>query len=188
VRKLSLMLLLIAPALAGCDDPFGPSRWNDLPIDVRLWSIDRADLVGLPSAYDFIVMQRVTPEDPNSLMSWDVVLSDVPGGLAFTPAGAFADVGGDVGIAEMPGVSFDELLEAPRDPNAYITDRPVPLVPGGVYVVRSRRAACGLAGIAPRYAKVSVTTVNVEEGTVVFKAVRNPNCNDRSFVSPEDDD
>lgn len=190
MRRLPLILSLIALALAGCDDPLGPQPWNETPIEVQLWSIDRTEHIGLPSAFDFFNRQRVAVEDPRSALGWDVVVSDVEGGLAFVPAGAFPDIGTDVGIAVITGVSFDDLLEAPRDANAYITDRAVPLVEGGVYVVRTRRAACatfGFATIAPRYGKVTVTEIDLEEGSVVFKVVVNPNCNDRSFVSPEDD-
>lgn len=187
-----MILPLIALALAGCDDPLGPQSWNETPIEVRLWSIDRTEHIGLPSAYDFfsVPSSRVVVEDPRSASGWDVVVSDVEGGLAFVPAGAFPDIGTDVGIAVITGVSFDDLLEAPREADAYVTDRAVPLVEGGVYVVRTRRAACatfGFATIAPRYGKVTVTEIDLEEGSVVFKVVRNPNCNDRSFVSPKDD-
>lgn len=189
VRRLPLILFLIAPALAGCDDPFGPGPWNDQPIEVRLWSIDRTEHIGLPSAYDFFGRgDRVAVEDPRSETGWDVVVSDVEGGLAFVPAGAFPDITSDVGIAVITGVSFDELLEAPRDASLYITDRAVPLEEGGVYVVRTRRAVCdGFGNIAPKYAKVTVTEIDLEEGSVVFKVVRNPYCNNRSFVPPEDD-
>lgn len=190
MRRLPLILSLIALALAGCDDPLGPQPWNETPIEVQLWSIDRTEHIGLPSAFDFFNRQRVAVEDPRSALGWDVVVSDVEGGLAFVPAGAFPDIGTDVGIAVITGVSFDDLLEAPRDADAYITDRAVPLVEGGVYVVRTRRAACatfGFSTFTPRYGKVTVTEIDLEEGSVVFKVVVNPNCNDRSFVSPEDD-
>lgn len=186
MRKLPLMLLLIAPALTGCDDPFEPFPWSDTSVDVRLWSIDRADLIGLPSAFDFVELRRTIVEDPTMSMRWDVALSDVPGGLAFSPAGAYADIEADVGIAVITDRSFNELLEAPRDPAAYVTDSPVPLIEGGVYVVRTRRTIC-VTTTAPRYAKVQVLELDLEEGSALFKVVRNPNCNDRSFVPPEND-
>ncbi len=186
MRKLPLMLLLIAPALVGCDDPFEPLPWNDAPTDIRIWSISRAELIGLPSAFDFVEFQRAIVENPSMSMSWDVALTDVPGGLAFSPAGAFPDIAADVGIAVITDVSFEELREAPRNSEAYVTDAPVPLTEGGVYVVRSRRAICGFTS-APRFAKVQITELDLEEGSALFKVVRNPNCNDRSFVSPEDD-
>ena len=185
VRKLRFFLLIGAVALAGCDDPLGPSVWNDTPFTVRLWSIDRVEHLTLPSAFDFYTQDRVSVEYPNQSMNWDFMLSDVGGGLALRPQGAYPDFNSRAGIAVITDRSFEEIDRAPGD-GAYVTDAAVPVSEGDVLVVRSRLAPC-FYGSGYFYGKLKVTEVDVEEGTLTFEVVANEICNDRSLVSPKDD-
>jgi hypothetical protein len=63
---------------------------------------------------------------------------------------------------------------------------PLPLVAGDVYIVRSRRASCGGASGGYRYAKLRAVEINVVAGTYTFEIVRNPYCDNRSFIPPEE--
>ncbi|HEX7118888.1 MAG TPA: hypothetical protein VF212_08880 [Longimicrobiales bacterium] len=189
MRKLPLMFLLVAPALAGCEDPLEPRPWSDEPTEAQLWSIDRPELMGLPSAFDFTLGRSIVLEDPDASANWDVALTDTEDGLAFTPAGAFPDIDSEPAVAVITGTSFEDLLEAPGDLDTYVRTEPVPLVAGGVYVVRSRRIGCSIfVGSGHMYSKLRVLELNPDEGTVRFEFVTNLNCNDRSFVPPESDD
>ena len=86
------------------------------------------------------------------------------------------------------------MTQAPRDSTASAwpplsapySVEPVPLVAGDVYIVRSRRASCGGVSSGYRYAKLRPVEINVAAGTYTFEIVRNPYCDDRSFVPPED--
>jgi hypothetical protein len=54
-----------------------------------------------------------------------------------------------------------------------------------VYIVRSRRASCGGVSSGYRYAKLRPVEIDVAAGTYRFEIVRNPYCDNRSFVPPE---
>jgi hypothetical protein len=62
----------------------------------------------------------------------------------------------------------------------------VPIQPGRVYIVRSRRESCFTFGVGVRYAKLKALDVDPVAGTFRFEVARNPNCNDRALVPPED--
>ncbi len=188
MRNLPLTLLLAAAVLTGCDDQLGPQPWDDTPISARLWSIDRADYVGLPSAYDVAGLRTVVVEQPGQATSWDIALTGSEAGLAFTPAGAYPDIASRAGIAVITDRAFEELTRAPGEDGAYATSEAVPVTDGGVYVIRSRQAPCGFGSVAQLYAKLRVLEVDAPAGTARFEVVRNPNCNDRSLVPPDDDD
>jgi hypothetical protein len=76
------------------------------------------------------------------------------------------------------------VREAPRDTVDFRASA-VPLRPDAVYVVRSRLANCGFSN-GYRYAKLKPVEINVPRGLFRFAIVRNPFCDDRSFVPPEE--
>ncbi len=184
LRNVVLTALLGTVVLTGCDDKLGP-RFDLTPVrTVRVWSIDRMDIIEYPSAFDFANEKRVIVHAVGSTGHWDVTATDWDGGLAFAPAGAYPDLASDAGIAVMD-VGFDDVEEAPRGDDAYVRDQPVPVDEGDVLVVRTRRAPCGF-GSAFYYAKVRITEVDPVAGSITFEYVLNPNCNDRSLVRKDD--
>lgn len=185
VHRLRFFAPFLAVALGACNDQFGPRFWNATPDTVVMYSASRAEYLGFRSALDIATdpVATLPIEAPGLTGNWDVALADDAGGLAFVPAIAF-DGFSRARIAVMPaGTVFDELERAPSDTIAY-TATAVQLQEGRVYVIRSRRAPCGFnAGF--RYAKVMPVEIDNAAGILRFAIVRNPYCDNRSFVPPE---
>lgn len=178
------MLAVVGSMAVACDDGLGPQVWDDTPSTFALYSASRPELLGFPSAYDFVNLQPTRIESPGSAGNWDVVLATAGAQLQLIPAGAFEGQTSRAGIATITGQTFANVTSAPSDTAAF-SSQPVTLQAGGIYVVRTRRYACSY-GTAVNYAKIEVLTVNPAQGTATFNVVRNPYCNDRSFVPPED--
>lgn len=177
------MILTAAMVLAACSDPLGPQPWDATPDTVSLFTASRPDLLGFPSAYDFVNLTPVRIEATSAPGNWDLAVTG-QGPLQFVPAGAFQGQTSRAGIATITNSTFEALAKAPTDTAAF-TSQPVTLTQGGVYVVRSRRAPCSFS-TAVHYAKVKVVSIDAASGLVRFAVVRNPYCNDRSFVPPTD--
>ncbi|MGQ0560666.1 MAG: hypothetical protein ACT443_02180 [Gemmatimonadota bacterium] len=176
------LILLAAVSVSACDDDFGVQPWDATPDTVPLFSLSRPDNLGLPSAYDFVNRRQVEVEQPGSGGNWDVALGEANGQLQLIPAAAFEGQGSSrARIAVISGQSFEALEEAPSDTIRY-TAQPVNLTVGGVYVVRTRREACGFTR-ASYFAKIKAVSVDVADGRASFAVVVNPFC-DRSFVPP----
>ena len=179
----------ILPALAGCDDDLNQD-WVAVPDTVQLYSLSRPELIGQPSAFDFfnalgagVSGIPVIVEDPGASGRWDVAVTDVSGGLALAPAGAFVGLTSRAGIATVTGSTLEEFGRAPSDTSRY-SSAAVPLEAGKLYVVRSRRESCGFSS-GSKYAKLEVLETNPTTGTVRFRAITNPYCNDRRLIPPE---
>lgn len=178
------VLLLVAASAAACDDQFGVQPWDATPDTITLFSLSRTDLIGKPSAYDFANRRHVEVEQPGSGGNWDFALGGTST-LELIPAPAFqGQANSRAAIASIGGTTFEALLEAPADTARYTT-QPVTLSPGAVYVVRTRRTACGFSATV-KYGKVKAVSVDPVAGSARFAVVVNPYCNDRSFVPPED--
>lgn len=185
MRTRLFLLLFAAFTAAACDDDFGVQPWNATPDTVTLFSLSRTDLIGFPSGYDFTARRIVEIEAPGAGGSWDVALAGTSAQLFLIPASAFQGQGAlRTAIAPITNLTFAAVEEAPGDTARY-TREAVPLVNGGVYVVRSRRIACGF-GSGQFYAKIHAVNVDPAAGSAKFAVVVNPYCNDRSFVPPED--
>jgi hypothetical protein len=181
-RVLPLLLL----ALAACDDPFGPQYWNPAPQSVTMFSASRAEYVGLVSAVDLASdpVRAMSIEAPGATGNWDFVLVDGPGGLQLMSAEGFDGLTSRARIAVIENAAFLDIREAPRDTARY-TVGPVPLRTGVVYVIRSRRSVCGFTS-GVRYAKMQPVEIDQERGIFRAAIVRNPYCDDRALVPPED--
>lgn len=185
--KLARLLLVGAAALpiVACDDDLGLGEWTDTPDTTTIFSLSREDLIGRPSAYDFINHLLVEVESPGATGNWDVALRHEGSQLALVPAGGFEGQVSRAGLALMTGTTFEELREAPDDTARYTT-RPVLIQPGQVYAVRTRRAPCSFSN-AVRFGKLKIIDVNPELGTVTFTSIVNPFCNDRDLIPDEDE-
>jgi len=184
VRIRFLLLLTIVAGLGACSDNLGPQAWNATPDTITLYSASRIDLLGFPSAYDFVNLNLVRLENPGSTGSWDVALTGGPAGpMQLVPASAFEGQTSRAAVATISGQTFEALTSAPSDSAAFVS-QPVTIVTGGVYVVRTRRYACSFS-TAVNYAKIKALAVDPAAGTARLELVRNPICNDRSFVPPD---
>jgi hypothetical protein len=186
VSGLRRILPLVVLLAAACDDPFGPRLWDATPDTIVLYSASRAEYIGHSSVVD-ITTVPVAPlplEVPGLTGNWDFALTDADGGLALAPASAFAGLESRARIAVLPNRTLDEVRQAPRDTALYATT-PVVVQAGDVYIIRSRRSSCGGTN-GYRYAKVRSVEIDVPRGIYTFEIVRNPFCDNRSFVPPED--
>lgn len=180
-----LLLAMAAFSLAACDEDLGLGTWSAAPDTATLFSLSRTDLLGLPSAYDFINHIVYEVESPSANGNWDVAVRDEGGQLALVPAGAFEGQDSRAALARITGGTFDSLDEAPEDTALYSSNAVV-VQAGQVFAIRTRRAPCSFT-TAVRFGKLRIIEVNQAAGTVKFESVVNPFCNDRSLVPPEDD-
>ena len=185
--KLARPLLITAAAfsMAACDEDLGLGTWSAAPDTATLYSLSRTDLLGLPSAYDFVNHLLYEVESPSANGNWDVALRHEGGQLALVPAGGFDGQESRAALARITGGTFDSLDEAPADTSLY-TRNAVVVQPGQVYAIRTRRTPCSFS-TAVRFGKLRIIAVNPAAGTVTFESVVNPFCNDRSLVPPDDD-
>src|SRR5215204_2680860 len=91
--KLARLFLLCAAAAstAACDDDLGLDDWTSSTDTITVFSLSRTDLLGQPSAYDFVSRVVVRVETPSATgdLRWDVALRDEAGQLALVPASGF---------------------------------------------------------------------------------------------------
>lgn len=180
LRMIPLVVLLTA-----CSDPFGMRVWDPTPTTLTLYSVSRAEYIGFASAVDLIPepVFAVAIEEPGATGSWDFVVSENNGTLNLVPAGSFTGIASRARITVIEGVDFLDVVQAPRDTLLY-TAEPVPLRTGVVYVVRSRRGACGLT-TGHRFAKMLASEIDAVRGIVQLAITRNPSCDDRALVPPD---
>lgn len=177
---------LLLPALAaGCGDDLGPGRWEAAVDTVSLYSLARADLQGLPAAFDFVGLRLVVVEAVGATGVWDLGISERDGEFVLLPPGALPGVAVSAAIAVLEGEAFEELARAPADTADYTTDEALPLETDRVYVVRSHLNPN--LGACVYFAKVEVTAVDPTIGRVAVRYTRNPFCNDRRLVPPGGD-
>jgi hypothetical protein len=187
VFKLARIFVLggAAVSMVACDDPFQIDDWTATTDTIQVFSISRPELIGRPSAYDFVTRVLVRVESPSASGAWDVALRDEGGQLALVPAGGFQGQDSRAGLALITNTTFEALAEAPEDTGAYsITPRVVQA--GQVYAVRTRRAGCGFS-TGVRFGKIKIVSVDQSAGTVQFASVVNPLCNNRDLIPPEED-
>ena len=175
------MLPLVA---AACDDEF-TQEWVAHPDTVTLFSLSRPELIGKPSAYNIVDGLPVAVENPGVTGSWDFALIDQGNDLAIMPASGFSGLGSRAAIVTTNSTSLFEFKEAPSDTSLYKTTA-TPMRVGNVYVVRSRRESCGF-GSGFRYGKLEPLAIDKTAGTMEFRIIVNPYCNDRRLIPPDED-
>jgi hypothetical protein len=179
-RPLAPLIVLVALTAAAACDTFEPTWFGvaDRPV---LYSLARAEFMGMASAYDFIGQRPVIVELPKSQdpYDFDMAVTEIDGEFHVLPAGLFEGFPIRPGIAiDSTGTTFDTMDRAPRD--GYVTDRALPLRTGWVYAVQTRRDFRG----CNMYAKFEVVDLD-PDGIVELRALRNPLCNDRNLVPPQ---
>lgn len=184
------LIVPLLPLLAGCDDDF-VREWSAVPDTVLLYSLSRPEYIGRESAFNFIIgvppfIPEVVVEDLNNTGNWDLALIDQGNDLALVPASAFVGLASRAGIADIgPGV-LEDIRTAPGDTAQFKTTA-VPIRLGTIYVVRSRRAQCpgGFGASGVFYSKMEALEIDKAAGTLLFRRISNPYCNDRALIPPE---
>ena len=186
LRRLRLAALGLALLLgAACDDGFGPRVWADTPDTLTIYSITRPELLGRASGVDLVSLRLVVLESSLEVGGWDFALGEQDGEFVILPQAVVPGLESRAGIARVTETSLDQVLEAPADPDVF-QQGPLEIEIGQVYVLRSRRTSCEL-GTGVYYGKMKALALDEASGTLKLEIVRNPYCNDRSLIPPEDD-
>jgi len=188
-RIIAALGLAAALFTTGCEDEldFGFGDWVARVDTVTLYTLEQPAYQGLPAAFDLVTGTARRVEDRNETGRWDVVLTGGVGGepLMLTPLGALLSLETQAAVAPIDGETFDGLDIAPRDTLDYVFDSSVIVREDSVYVLRSR-ATGERSGGCIRFGKIEALEVDPVIGSVTFRAIVNPNCNDRDLVPPED--
>lgn len=179
-RTLPAALLSLALLTAGCEeDPF-VVQWEESPEETLLYSLDREEMFRA-SAFDMLLRQEVVVEDGGSQGAWDFAVDRQGGGLVLLPPAALGILSG-AGIAAVPGTRFQEVTEAPGDPNAYVEDVAVPLNLDTVYVIRTRQQTGTFGESCLYFGKIQALNIDLAAGILYFVHDTSPVCNDPSLI------
>jgi hypothetical protein len=184
-RSIALPLLAAPLLLGACDDPFAAEAWDATPDTLTLYSASRAEHTGLNSALDLWNIATVPIEVQGATGQWDFLLTEQAGVLSLVSASVVPNLDSRAGIVATDATTLEELTRATGESSAYVRT-PVTLRAGAVYVARSRRLSCGFVS-GSRYGKLKVTSLDSERGIVELAVVRNPYCDDRDLIPPDDD-
>lgn len=166
----------------GGRDPFDIG-WTQSPDTALIFSLARPDL-NLPSAFDFHLGIAQVLESASSTGQWDVVL-DTQGDQFVFLLPEVLGIPSEARILELPGLSFDEVVEASSDTTSYTRDEPVPVRSGSVYVIRTHTGSDQFGFNCLFYAKLEAVEIDLQGGSLLFVYDANPLCNDRDLVPPD---
>ena len=180
----ALPLLILTLTVWGCgEDLLGPGTWIAAPDTVVLYSLARPEL-SLLSAFNLHQRATVHVETVGATTQWDIALDTRLGQLVLIPPGALGIVS-RARVAVLPGMSFDEAVEAPLDTLLYTAVQPVQVQLNSVYVVRTDTRPTDFGGSCVYYAKLEPLAIDVTASSVEFVFDGSPVCNDRRLVPPE---
>lgn len=184
--RLALMATtaLTVVALPACgDNPFNQT-WTAMPDTALLYSLARPEL-NLNSAFDFVNRQPREIEEPGASGRWDVAVDTREDDLVFLGARALG-IDSQAGVFRFPGMSFEEVTEAPSDSADYSYDQPVPIRTGSTYAIQTREVRGSFGRTCFFYAKVEPLQVRPDVGSVTFLYDVNTVCDNRSLVPDEE--
>jgi hypothetical protein len=168
---------------AACDgDPFA-FNWSDAPDTVLLYSLARPEL-NLVSAFDFKGRMPVRVEAATSTGRWDAAVDTKESQIVLVAPGYFGVIG-TARIATLAGMTLDDVSQAPSDTLLYVADQPVPVLAGNVYIIKTNRSRGSFGSSCSYYAKLEPLDIDVPGGTLTFRYVANPVCNNRDLVPPD---
>jgi hypothetical protein len=188
LRAAFFVLVAAALTLGACDDALtGPRQWVAITDTVTLYSVARAEYIGRRSAFDFIAGDAVAIEAPGVAGGYDVALSEQAGALVLLPSGVIEARDTRAALALAPaGQTFEASTEAPQDTALYRHASGSTVAVGQLYFVRSRVSSCSGLVTGSRYGKLQVLAADPARGTATFQFLRNPYCEDRALVPPEE--
>jgi hypothetical protein len=175
---------LIGLALTGCqEDPFR-IHWTESPQEQVLYALDREELNQF-SGFDMISRIRVVIEAPQTEGAWDFAVDRQGGGMVFLPP-KLLGLDSRAAIAAIPESEYDDVVVAPSDTLAYVSEEAVPITLGTVYVIRTRLASGGFGRVCHFFGRVEPLEIDAVAGVVRFVHDTSPDCNNRSLVPPDD--
>lgn len=173
----ALALLLVTLPLASCGSTFGLNRVPvpDKPTEFTLSDFRTSDLTDA-SGFDMISGGSVRTDQTSQ---WDFLYYVLQDGTAqFRPRAMVLGQGSAAGLQHVQE-SFDGLRNAPAD--GYKTDSPTVIAEGDVLAGVSRTDPA--YGIQCRhFFKLEIETIDSTAGTVTFKVLANPNCEQQILV------
>jgi hypothetical protein len=181
--RILAVVAALAFALTACgSDPFA-FQWNDTPDTAKIYSLQRPEL-NIATAFGFYDGVGFPVESPGATGLWDAALDTRDGELVLLPPGALG-VGSQALIASIPGMTFDDVIEAPGNTDDYEEDNPVPVVAGTVYVIRTGSRSGSFGSTCRYYSKMEPIDIDLAEQSLTFRYVTSPICNSRDLVPPQ---
>ena len=162
-------------------DPF-LVQWVENPQEAVLFALDRDEL-NSASAYDMLARLLVVIEDPLTEGAWDFAVERQNGRMMLLPPRVLG-VQSSAALVPFPGMEFEEVRRAPPDTLLYVTDEPVPVELGTIYVVRTHEQIGRFGGLCVHYGKLEPLEIDLQAGVLRFLQDTSPVCNDRSLVPP----
>lgn len=181
-RTLASAALLWVVLTACGNDPF-LVRWEENPQEAVIYSLDR-DEMNSPSGFDMLSRSPVVIENLQSAAGWDFALDREEGQMVLLPPTVLGVVGSRAGIVPLPATGYDDVQRAPADTSAYITDEPVPIALGTIYVVRTHERRGSFGRTCVYYGKVEPVEIDLDNGVFRFLQDTSPDCNNRSLIPP----
>ena len=176
-------LVALSVGLVACgSDPFA-FPWQLSPDTVLLYSLARPEL-NLEAAYNFNNRRKVRVEAATATGTWDVAVDTRGGQIVLLPPGALG-VSSKASVAVLPGLQFDDVLEAPEDTAVYTRFDAVPVQMGTVYIVKTSQSPGIFGTSCSYYAKLVPLVIDVEGGTLTFKFDVSPVCNSLRPIPPD---
>lgn len=172
-------LSLLVAATACGDDPFR-INWEGVPVESTVYSLDREEL-NRAAGFNMRDRRSVVVEAPAADGRWDFALDRQEGDLILRPPMTLG-VDSRAGISPVPGAAWEDVREAPRDSLAFITEDPVPLAAGTVYIIRTHRQLDFFGRQCVFYGKLEAVEIDADAGVLRFLHDTNPECNDRRLV------
>lgn len=176
-KALTLLGLLLGLPAVGCQDNLSPEP-RPLPSEAEEATLH--DFLGSevrnPSAFDVLTSGAVRTDQTSG---WDYIYAaPTDRGPEFRPRSM---VVGDSSASGLQRVdqTFEGLTEAPE--GGYVTDDRVAVDSGAVYAGRSRQNPQRF-GRCRHFLKLEVLEVDRTAGTVRFRHLSNPNCNERVLI------
>lgn len=173
----ALAVLLLGAAAWACGSTFGLNR---VPVPEQPTEATLSDFrtSGLRDASAFDVLTAL-PVRTDLSASWDFLYYVLPDGTAqLRPRNVVLGGSSDAGL-QHSDQAFDAISQAPD--GGYTTDRPVVIAKGDVLTGVSR-ADPGFATRCRHFFKMEIESIDATAGTVTFKTLINPNCEQRILV------
>ncbi|UCG76736.1 MAG: hypothetical protein JSV95_05455 [Gemmatimonadota bacterium] len=176
-KELLVAAIGVATLLPGCGGSVVGLPVPEEPTEVTLWDFRASPLVEA-SAFSWIILQKVRTDQTDQ---WDFGFSLEEDGTALLfPRGSVLDAPSTAGL-QFVDETFEQLVLAPD--SGYVTDEPVSVRVGDVLAGVSRRD-CGVLNLV-RFGKLEILEIDEIRGTLTFKQLANPNCENRNLVPGE---
>jgi hypothetical protein len=174
-RGVTLVSVVLLATACGSSTGIEPIANPEEATEAELFDFGQAN-VRSPSAFD-IVSSSAVRLDASS--RWDFLFQIQGDSTALLrPRGAVLGITSDAGLIRL-SADFDDIDQAPQV--GYQRARGLAIQEGDVLAMRSQRDA-NIALRCFRYGKMEVLSIDTVEGTVTFKHLINPNCENRNLV------